>query len=431
MNGSTISSTVPILKAGEKRNAGSIQEPTRKKGSLPFDKTLGELLSNHTEKNQSDPLKKILNKLMNLIEKVSLKTNGKELLPKDAEKAVQLLKDALHLLKSQEKPPHPHTKDLANELELFQFAIGQFQQLFSQNQAKNTSVVEPQTTKALLDRIEKAITKLLGDEKRPASKLSTAIVNQVKANKGFVSNQQLQGANQTGKGQKPNAGSGLNARQQIPVKSDTGAMFKQTVQMSDQKDAVMTAFQKLVKTKDQGNQTPVQSFQPGPMTKLQQFVLHVKQNNGVPNQKQFVHDFEQMLAKGSFTNIGGKQQLTLQLHPQHLGKLNIQLIRENGQLTATLVASTSEAKSLVQSNLHQLQGAFTSQNLNVQKLQVIYPFAQADAQQQAQNYNDSEKQEHQQHQAYEQENDQNEDADNGFSKWLEQLDLQIGQEVRL
>ncbi|HEU5140231.1 MAG TPA: flagellar hook-length control protein FliK, partial [Bacillales bacterium] len=216
-------------------------------------------------------------------------------------------------------------------------------------------------------------------------------------------------------------GSSQQQQSQIHLGPTAGQLSGLT---SDSKEMAASTFRRSAMSMDKaGVPGQVQTFDSGPMHRLQQFVLHVRQNGGTSGQQQFVRDFQQILAQSKLTMFGGKQQLTLKLHPQHLGKLNIQLIHENGQLTARLVASTTAAKNLVEAHLPQLQGAFANQNLNVQKLQVLLPYAQPSTQQgyeQDSGYNEARDQ-HQEADSQSEEGDEN--TDTSFFEWLEHLHL--------
>lgn len=423
MTGTALSPAASLMKllevVGKNPNGASIGK--KAEGSSLFSESLGQALLKNIGKSQADPkgLKQILAELMNLMKKnPSLKTSGKSINSSDAEKMVKLLLQAVQVLKVKKKGD----KKASGYMQVFQTAISQIQILLSHQTSKDSKSVEATKLKKTIEQVETTIKKLMATENNSNAANQKFSLRPKPTAENFGTGQQ----SQAGKGSQTKQEIGSGQLDQPSEKAGLKESFIKTSGNSNQKDPVVTAFQKLVKTQDVQQSQP-NVFHSGPMSKVQQFVLHVKQTNGVPNQQQFVKDFEQLLSKGTFTNIGGKQQLTLQLHPKNLGTLNIELTRANGQLTATLVASTNEAKNLVQSSLHQLQGALASQNLNVQKLQVVIPFSQQDTQQHGQNYNDSDGQQQQQKQENEQQNhSQNEDEDTGFSKWLEQMHLHTG-----
>lgn len=107
------------------------------------------------------------------------------------------------------------------------------------------------------------------------------------------------------------------------------------------------------------------------MPKLQQFVLHVQSQEGTTGNQELAKQFEQILSRSQFSQMAdGKAQMTIKLRPEHLGSLNIELIKDNGILTARLLASSTTAKELIESQLHQLKQAFISQNILVEKLEI-------------------------------------------------------------
>jgi flagellar hook-length control protein FliK len=158
------------------------------------------------------------------------------------------------------------------------------------------------------------------------------------------------------------------------------------------------------------------SFESGPMSKVQQFVLHLEKGGEPQPQQQFVREFAQILSKARFSvNGNGQQQLTIKLYPEHLGTLDVRLTHAKGQLTATILAQTAAAKELVDTHLHQLRGAFTSQNLQVDKLEVMLPFTGQQSQKSDDGLNDEPggQQENLQQQ------DEEESSATSFLEWLE------------
>lgn len=195
------------------------------------------------------------------------------------------------------------------------------------------------------------------------------------------------------------------------------------------KNIAASVFQRAVqpdgKNEQQERQTVISfgGFQSGPMSRLQQMVIHARQYGSTAEQQQFIHDFQQMLAQSGFKNIGGRQQLTLQLYPRHLGTLNVKLTNKNGQLTATLITSSVAAKNLVDSQLHQLRVAFIGQNLHVDKLQVMMP----PGGQQADQTNDhgepqDDTPDHQKDSERHTDED-NKETETSFTEWFEQIHL--------
>lgn len=89
------------------------------------------------------------------------------------------------------------------------------------------------------------------------------------------------------------------------------------------------------------------------------------------NQDAFIKQFQNMLSRGSFQQLSnGINQMTIKLHPQSLGRLDIQVQMVNGSLVARMVTSTAAARELLDGQLQSLRSAFQSQNIQVDRLEV-------------------------------------------------------------
>lgn len=143
-----------------------------------------------------------------------------------------------------------------------------------------------------------------------------------------------------------------------------------------------------------GNQFVDQSISTNPVhmqqvSKIEQFVLQVNQESKPVNYEQFVKDFTNILGKSQFFKGDGTNKLLIKLYPEHLGSLRIEILQDKGALTARMIATTSAAKDILDSQLHQLKHAFTQQNIQVDKLDVVFgeteaqKFDQGDAEQQS------------------------------------------------
>src|SRR5690606_36615092 len=84
----------------------------------------------------------------------------------------------------------------------------------------------------------------------------------------------------------------------------------------------------------------------------------------------FVRQFTTILNKGKLMNSGPLQKLTIQLKPEHLGTLKIELVQQNNELVAKIISSTKAAKELLESQIQGLRHAFIQQNINVTRIDV-------------------------------------------------------------
>lgn len=99
------------------------------------------------------------------------------------------------------------------------------------------------------------------------------------------------------------------------------------------------------------------------------FFIYITENEAASSQ--FIRQFEQILAKSHFTNLRGTQRLNIKLIPEHLGRLNIELVQREGGMTARIVTATGLAKELLESRIHVLKHMFQQQNLPLEKIEIL------------------------------------------------------------
>ena len=78
-------------------------------------------------------------------------------------------------------------------------------------------------------------------------------------------------------------------------------------------------------------------------------------------------------------------KLSIKLYPENLGTIRIELVQQNGILTARLLASTALGRELLDSNAHQLKQAFVQQNIQVERLDIAQSLQDASRNNQDQN----------------------------------------------
>ncbi|HEX7065295.1 MAG TPA: flagellar hook-length control protein FliK [Bacillales bacterium] len=401
----------------------------------PFAGTLQSVLAEEPSNGKGVPpdqaklLKKLLTALKHLLRSTEAPKSGAA----ESDKTVQWLKEAITALRKQELTINEEDPNLA----IFLQVAHQLQHLLSSSaDGEEGPGARKLKMSKLTEQLAVIINRLLGQEK--ASKGKSRVFPETQSGR-IQSNQAQSGfsisvhdkAGELRQSEYVKRGSPQRVQQQAQIHPGPKSGQFPTLP-TDSKEVAASVFRRsAVPMEKNGVMGQTGGFDAGPVHRIQQFVLHVRQNSGTAGQQQFIREFQQILEQSKFTMIRGKQQLILKLHPQHLGKLNIQLIHENGQLTARLVASTTAAKNLVEAHLPQLQGAFTNQNLNVQKLQVLLPYAQPDTQQgyeQDDGYNEN--RDHQE-EADPQTEEDGENAETNFVEWLEHLHLSGLPEVKI
>ncbi|MGE7693498.1 flagellar hook-length control protein FliK [Lysinibacillus sp. NPDC094177] len=130
----------------------------------------------------------------------------------------------------------------------------------------------------------------------------------------------------------------------------------------------------------------------------------------------FLKEMQGIINRAQISNAQGITRLTLKLYPENLGTIRIELVQNDGVLTARLLASTAQGRELLDSQAHQLKQAFVQQNIQIDRLDIAQSLQNADRQQRDQNFfNNFFKQ--QQEDEQEQKND-DDDEGKSFSDYL-------------
>ncbi|WP_175988991.1 flagellar hook-length control protein FliK [Bacillus sp. Marseille-Q1617] len=106
------------------------------------------------------------------------------------------------------------------------------------------------------------------------------------------------------------------------------------------------------------------------LPRTEQFTMTLSQANGQMRYEQFVKELQTILSRSQMQTQPNMSKLLIKLYPEQLGSLRIELLQQNGIMTAKILATTATAKELLDSQLQGLKQAFTSQNLQVEKIEI-------------------------------------------------------------
>ncbi|WP_240375723.1 flagellar hook-length control protein FliK [Bacillus piscicola] len=108
------------------------------------------------------------------------------------------------------------------------------------------------------------------------------------------------------------------------------------------------------------------------LDKVQQTVIHIGEQKTVHARgQQFMRQLHDLLGKSSLQSFqNGSQQLSIKLHPEHLGRIDIKLIQQNGQIHAQLLTTTKAARDIVESQLPHLRQTFVQQQIPVERIDI-------------------------------------------------------------
>ena len=114
------------------------------------------------------------------------------------------------------------------------------------------------------------------------------------------------------------------------------------------------------------------------MSRPEQLTLLANHSNKAVSAEELIRQFENILSRSQLTKAGGTQRLFIKLNPEHLGALRIELIHKDSTIIARILTSTSVAKEMMESHLNGLKQAFTSQNIQVERVEISQQFTQQD-----------------------------------------------------
>lgn len=115
-----------------------------------------------------------------------------------------------------------------------------------------------------------------------------------------------------------------------------------------------------------------QPSNPLPLTITNMTFVHTltAETEQVSRSEELMKQLQAILKRANFGQTGGMNRLSVRLYPEHLGTLRIELQEVNGVLSARILASTAQAREMLDRQLHQLRAALMNQNLQVEKIEL-------------------------------------------------------------
>jgi flagellar hook-length control protein FliK len=106
-----------------------------------------------------------------------------------------------------------------------------------------------------------------------------------------------------------------------------------------------------------------------PMSKLEQYVVHL-QHNQSPQlaQQSFNQQFENIIQSSRLlTQPAGQSVLSITLNPSNLGEMLVRMTEVDGEMMVKIVVTTSRAKEMLESNMHQLRHMFSPHQVQIER----------------------------------------------------------------
>lgn len=89
-------------------------------------------------------------------------------------------------------------------------------------------------------------------------------------------------------------------------------------------------------------------------------------------------EIQNLINRSQLSNNQGTMKLMLKLFPENLGQIRIEIMQQNGVMTARLLATTAAGKELLDSNLNQLKATFVAQNVQMERIDVTQALQETD-----------------------------------------------------
>lgn len=89
-------------------------------------------------------------------------------------------------------------------------------------------------------------------------------------------------------------------------------------------------------------------------------------------------EIQNLINRSQMSNTQGSMKLLVKLYPENLGSIRIEIMQNDGILSARLLTSTSLGKELLDSQLQQLKTAFAQQNIQMDRIEVMQTLQETD-----------------------------------------------------
>ncbi|SEQ58202.1 flagellar hook-length control protein FliK [Virgibacillus subterraneus] len=157
-------------------------------------------------------------------------------------------------------------------------------------------------------------------------------------------------------------------------------------------------------------QQPMSMTSSIPLSKVEQYVIHMNQNQSNNTvDKQLIDQFQKVMKTSKFLTMqNGTSQLNITLRPENLGDMMVKLTQMNGEMTVKIMVTSHAAKEMLESNMHQLRNMLSPQQVVVEKQEVSSQQAQTNQSEQDDEHNSRQEQGQSNHS---EQDDQEEDND--------------------
>lgn len=157
-----------------------------------------------------------------------------------------------------------------------------------------------------------------------------------------------------------------------------------------------------------------------PMSKVEQFIIHLNQSQNTQSaDQQLIEQFQKVMKSSRFiAKPNGVSQLSIALRPHHLGEIMVRLTQIDGEMAVKIIVSSQAAENMLKSNLHQLKSMFSPQQVLIERQETTFQ-QDPDVQKEQNGEQNKEQEEHQpQHSNRQQESNTDDDFAAQFHELL-------------
>ncbi|MCF6137110.1 flagellar hook-length control protein FliK [Pseudalkalibacillus berkeleyi] len=161
------------------------------------------------------------------------------------------------------------------------------------------------------------------------------------------------------------------------------------------------------------------STTPSLMSKVEQLVIHAPQDGD--SHARFTNEIAKVMNRGRLLTLpNGSTQISIKLFPENLGALDVQIVQRNGEIAAKIIASTAQAKELIETNLNQLRHVLQGQNVTVNQIEVSSqtPDWMNDSREKGEQHASSNKDR-------DESRDEEENEPQSFQQWLDEMEIEV------
>jgi len=131
-----------------------------------------------------------------------------------------------------------------------------------------------------------------------------------------------------------------------------------------------------------------------PMSKLEQYSIYINQNGNTKSaDQQLMDQFQKIIHSSKLTTMpNGTNQLSIALRPDNLGEMMVRFTQINGEMAVKIMVTSTAAKEMLESNIHQLKNMFSPHQVVIEKQDMITQSANVQKEQDENHYHDQTKQ---------------------------------------